>query len=162
LLGKAGSTGNVSGPHLHFELRHWNQPVDPFSYLPPAADPQPTEAPPTTFAWPVEGYISQFYSSEHPAIDIAAKEGTPIMAAAAGVIVKAGWADEGPGNCIVIDHGNEMFTRYTHLLDYQVKVGDTVSQGQQIGRVGSTGMATGPHLHFEVILKIDPLTVLPD
>jgi murein DD-endopeptidase MepM/ murein hydrolase activator NlpD len=162
LLGKSGSTGSASGPHLHFELRHWNQPVDPLSYLPSVADHQPAEDPPTTFVWPVEGYITQPYSPEHPAIDIAAEEGTPVVAATAGVVVAAGWDDAGAGNFIVINHGDKTFTRYTHLLDYQVKAGDTVSQGQQIGRVGSTGMATGPHLHFEVTLKIDPQALLPE
>jgi len=117
----------------------------------------PTEA--LDLVWPVEGHITQPYSSEHYAIDIAAEEGTPVVAAAAGTVVAAEWADR-HGNLVAIDHGGGMITRYTHLLDYQVAVGDNVNQGQQIGRVGSTGESTGPHLHFELILKIDPTPLL--
>jgi murein DD-endopeptidase MepM/ murein hydrolase activator NlpD len=117
----------------------------------------PTEA--LDLVWPVEGHITQPYSSEHYAIDIAAEEGTPVVAAAAGTVVAAEWADR-HGNLVAIDHGGGMITRYTHLLDYQVAVGDNVNQGQQIGRVGSTGESTGPHLHLELILKIDPTPLL--
>jgi murein DD-endopeptidase MepM/ murein hydrolase activator NlpD len=124
------------------------------------ATPQKTSTATLNLVWPVEGYITQPYSPEHPAIDIAAEEGTPIVAAAAGVVVAAGWDDAGAGNFIVINHGDMTFTRYTHLLDYQVEIGDEVSQGQKIGRVGSTGESTGPHLHFELMLKIDPTPLL--
>ena len=122
---------------------------------------QITQSPTATLdlVWPVEGHITQPYSSEHYAIDIAAEEGTPVVAAAAGTVVAAEWADR-HGNLVAIDHGGGMITRYTHLLDYQVAVGDNVNQGQQIGRVGSTGESTGPHLHFELILKIDPTPLL--
>jgi murein DD-endopeptidase MepM/ murein hydrolase activator NlpD len=122
---------------------------------------QITQSPTATLdlVWPVEGHITQPYSSEHYAIDIAAEEGTPVVAAAAGTIVAAEWADR-HGNLVAIDHGGGLITRYTHLLDYQVAVGDQVDQGEQIGRVGSTGESTGPHLHFELILKIDPTPLL--
>jgi murein DD-endopeptidase MepM/ murein hydrolase activator NlpD len=135
-------------------------PVAPVTQ-PPAATtmPQKTSTPPLNLVWPVEGHITQPYSPEHYAIDIAAKEGTPVVAAASGTIVAAEWADR-HGNLVAIDHGDGLITRYTHLLDYQVKVEDQVNQGQQIGRVGSTGESTGPHLHFELILKIDPIPLL--
>jgi murein DD-endopeptidase MepM/ murein hydrolase activator NlpD len=122
---------------------------------------QITQSPTATLdlVWPVEGHITQPYSPEHYAIDIAAEEGTPVVAAAAGTVVAAEWADR-HGNLVAIDHGGGLITRYTHLLDYQVAVGDQVDQGQQIGRVGSTGESTGPHLHFELILKIDPTPLL--
>jgi murein DD-endopeptidase MepM/ murein hydrolase activator NlpD len=122
---------------------------------------QITQSPTATLdlVWPVEGHITQPYSSEHYAIDIAAEEGTPVVAAAAGTVAAAEW-DDRHGNLSAIDHGGGMITRYTHLLDYQVAVGDYVDQGQQIGRVGSTGESTGPHLHFELILKIDPTPLL--
>jgi murein DD-endopeptidase MepM/ murein hydrolase activator NlpD len=121
--------------------------------------PQETPTSPLDLVWPVEGYITQPYSSEHYALDIAAKQGSPVVAAAAGTVVVAGWADR-HGNLVAIDHGDGLITRYTHLLDYQVEVGDQVDQGQPIGRVGSTGESTGPHLHFELILKIDPTPLL--
>ena len=119
----------------------------------------PTAIPEFIFIWPVEGHITQPYSPEHYAIDIAAEEGTPVVAAAAGTVVAAEW-DDRCGNLVALDHGDGLITRYTHLLDYQVAVGDQVDQGQQIGRVGSTGESTGPHLHFELIIKIDPTPLL--
>jgi murein DD-endopeptidase MepM/ murein hydrolase activator NlpD len=112
-----------------------------------------------TLIWPVDGHITQGYSDEHPALDIAAKQGTPVIAAAAGVVVVAA-RDEVYGYYIIIDHGNGLRTLYSKLLDYQVEIGDEVTQGQQIGRVGSTGNSTGPHLHFEVRQQINPLPLL--
>lgn len=127
----------------------------------PTAVTLPQEPPASTFdlVWPVEGRITQPYSPEHYALDIAAEEGTPVVAAAVGTVVAAEWADR-HGNLVAIDHGDGLITRYTHLLDFQVEVGDQVDQGQQIGRVGSTGESTGSHLHFELILKIDPTPLL--
>jgi murein DD-endopeptidase MepM/ murein hydrolase activator NlpD len=114
-----------------------------------------------TLVWPIEGRITQTYSDKHPALDIAAKEGTPVVAVAAGVVVFVGW-DEVYGNNVIIDHGNGLRTFYSKLLDYQVEIGDEVNTGQQIGKVGSTGQATGPHLHFELRQNINPLPLLPD
>jgi murein DD-endopeptidase MepM/ murein hydrolase activator NlpD len=85
----------------------------------------------------------------HTGIDFQASMGTPVRAAGAGTIVSAGWRG-GYGNCIIIDHGNSLATLYGHLSAINVNVGDRVSKGQFIGRAGSTGMSTGPHLHFEV------------
>jgi murein DD-endopeptidase MepM/ murein hydrolase activator NlpD len=121
----------------------------------------PLTAPETTLTlvWPVEGHITQTYSDNHPALDIAAKEGDPVVAVAAGVVVFVGW-DDVYGNNVVIDHGDGLRTFYSKLLDYQVEIGDEVTEGQQIGRVGSTGQATGPHLHFELHQNINPLPLL--
>ena len=91
-------------------------------------------------------------ANEFDSIDIAAKTGDRISAAAGGKVVLASWSG-GYGNCILIDHGNGMKTRYAHLSGYNVKVGDIVTRGEQIGRAGSTGNSTGPHLHFEVIVN---------
>jgi beta-lactamase regulating signal transducer with metallopeptidase domain len=121
---------------------------------------------PGSLLWPVEGEITQPYSASHLALDIAAKSGTPVAAAAAGVVTVAGWDNvHGYGNMVVIDHGGGLSTFYSHLTDYQVEVGNRVTAGQVIGRVGSTGRATGPHLHFEVRQgdeRINPLALLQD
>ena len=98
----------------------------------------------------------------HPGIDLAATSGTPIHAAAAGVVVTAGDCG-GYGNCVVIDHGMSLATLYGHQSQLLVQVGEHVEAGQVIGLVGSTGASTGPHLHFEVRLHglpIDPLLAL--
>jgi murein DD-endopeptidase MepM/ murein hydrolase activator NlpD len=105
------------------------------------------------WAWPVVGggnYISQYYSSYHPAIDIAAKYGTPEVAARAGRVVWAGWKSGGGAYQVWIDHGNGIYTNEMHMSAVLVSVGQYVAKGQQIGRVGMTGNATGPHCHFEV------------
>jgi len=103
------------------------------------------------FAWPVAGgYISQYYHYGHYAIDIAADRGTAVKAAAAGTVTFAGWKNNGGGYQIWISHGSGLYTTYNHLSSVSVGRGQHVSRGQQIGRVGASGNATGPHLHFEV------------
>lgn len=98
----------------------------------------------------------------HEGLDFGAPVGTPIRAAAAGVVV---YAERHPayGNQVDIDHGNGLVTRYAHASRLDVTAGDIVRQGQKIAEVGSTGRSTGPHLHFEVRLDgvaKDPLTYL--
>lgn len=87
--------------------------------------------------------------SRHEGVDFVAPLGTPIVAAAGGVVVAAEWHAE-YGNMIDIDHGNGLKTRYAHASKSLVKVGDLVRAGQEVARVGSTGRSTGAHLHFEV------------
>jgi len=110
--------------------------------------------------WPTEGHrITQYYRWSHHAIDIGNPIGKPIYAADAGTIEFAGWGT-GYGNEIVIDHGGGKKTRYAHASRLFAGKGDTVSKGQTIAAVGSTGNSTGPHLHFEVIIngiKYNPL-----
>lgn len=89
------------------------------------------------------------YSRMHQGIDFAAPTGTPVLASARGRVVKAGWGG-GYGNVVHIDHGSGTVTRYAHLSRINVKVGDRVDQSQRVGAVGSTGLSTGPHLHYEV------------
>jgi murein DD-endopeptidase MepM/ murein hydrolase activator NlpD len=103
--------------------------------------------------WPVAGYnyISQYYWSGHRAIDIAAAEGTPVVASSGGTVVFAGNRGyTGGGNVIWVEVGTKLYETYNHLSYIGVRVGQRVSGGQVIGRVGHTGEATGPHLHFEV------------
>jgi murein DD-endopeptidase MepM/ murein hydrolase activator NlpD len=98
----------------------------------------------------------------HPGVDFEASSGTPIHAAAAGVVVIAGDCG-GYGNCVVIDHGTQLATVYGHQSALVAQVGDHVNAGEVIGLVGSTGLSTGPHLHFEVRLRgitIDPVSTL--
>ena len=85
----------------------------------------------------------------HEGIDFLADPGSPIVAAAAGVVVFAGFHPQ-YGYVIDIDHGNDLVTRYAHCSKLVVKEGDVVARGRKIGEVGSTGRSTGPHLHFEV------------
>jgi murein DD-endopeptidase MepM/ murein hydrolase activator NlpD len=113
----------------------------------------PTAAP-AALVWPVPaGSISQFYHAGHLALDIAASYGAQVSAAQAGVVTTAGWRNNGGGNVISIDHGNGMVTVYNHLGSIWVSPGQYVSAGQGIGGVGCTGMCTGPHVHFEVIVN---------
>lgn len=89
------------------------------------------------------------YSRMHQGIDFAASTGTPVLASASGRITRAGWGG-GYGNIVMIDHGKGIVTRYAHLSKISARAGQKVNQGEVIGRVGSTGMSTGPHLHYEV------------
>lgn len=86
----------------------------------------------------------------HKGLDIAAPKGTPVFATADGIVGFAGWNDGGYGRLVTLWHGAGYETRYAHLKKCEVDQGQRVRQGQCIGRVGATGRATGPHLHYEV------------
>lgn len=96
------------------------------------------------------------HRSMHEGLDFTANVGTPVAAAAGGVVVGANYHRE-YGNLIVIDHGMDLVTRYAHLSRMDVAVGQQVKQGQRIGAVGNTGRSTGAHLHFEVRAQGVPL-----
>jgi murein DD-endopeptidase MepM/ murein hydrolase activator NlpD len=112
-----------------------------------------------------EGFVGSSYGMRtdpftgqlamHAGVDFAAPAGTPIYAAAGGVVVSA---EKHPvyGNTVVLDHGNDLATLYAHGSRLLVKAGDLVKKGQKIAEVGSTGRSTGPHLHFEVHVKGQP------
>lgn len=105
-------------------------------------------------AWPVPGgAISQSFHAGHLALDIAAPYGSQIVAAQGGTVTSAGWRNNGGGNVVSIDHGNGMVTVYNHLAAPWVSAGQYVAAGQGIGAVGCTGLCTGPHVHFEVIVN---------
>lgn len=123
--------------------------------------------------WPLRGRISSGYGYRrhpifrvrrmHTGIDIAAPSGTPIRAAAGGTVVHASrWG--GYGNCVIVDHGSNMATLYGHCSRFAVTEGQHVNRGDTIAYVGSTGLATGPHLHFETRRNgrpVDPTQYLP-
>jgi len=116
-----------------------------------------------TFVWPTSGTISQPFRSYHPGIDIANSSLPPVLATDSGTVMVAGWHPYGYGNYILIDHGNGYRSLYAHLSAIYVVTGQTVNRGDAIGKVGSTGRSTGPHLHFEIILNgvhLNPLTLL--
>lgn len=125
------------------------------------------------FAWPVQGRVSGRFGNQriyngrpgsaHSGMDIAAAQGTPVKAPAAGVVT---FADPGlylTGGTVLLDHGHGISSNFLHLSRLDVAVGDRVEQGQVIGAVGATGRATGPHLHWGMSwfdVRIDPLLVL--
>jgi murein DD-endopeptidase MepM/ murein hydrolase activator NlpD len=99
----------------------------------------------------------------HAGMDIDGERGDLVIAPANGVVTEAGWKG-GYGNMIEVDHGNGLKTRYGHLSKIEVQVGDTLSRGQLMAYVGSTGRSTGPHLHYELRLNdrpINPRRFLP-
>ena len=125
---------------------------------------------------PTQGWLTSAFSSmrshpilhvsrPHEGIDVTAPMGSPIEAPAAGVVRDAGW-ESGYGNTIVIDHGFGTVTKFAHASKILVREGQRVERGQRIALVGNTGLATGPHLHYEVHVNgraVDPLRyVLPE
>ncbi len=124
-----------------------------------------TTTAPGALSWPVTGTITSPFGYRnnpfgggmefHQGLDIAAPMGTTVTAASSGTIISAGWYG-GYGNYILIDHGGGMATGYGHLSQIFVAAGQQVQKGQAIGAVGSTGMSTGPHLHFEVRINGKP------
>ena len=96
----------------------------------------------------------------HAGLDFRGPIGAPIYAAAKGVISFAG-VKSGYGNCIEVDHGNGLLTRYAHMSAFRAVIGQLVSAGDAIGAIGSTGRSTGPHLHFEVRINDSPVNPRP-
>ncbi|MBN3942432.1 M23 family metallopeptidase [Nostoc sp. NMS9] len=124
-----------------------------------------TPVPTSNLIWPTKGFISQgFHKYQHEGIDIAGASGTPVVAAASGTVVKAGWDNWGLGNAITIKHLDGSITVYGHNRRLLVSKGQQVIQGQMIAEMGSTGNSTAPHLHFEVHpngrIAVDPLRLL--
>jgi len=118
--------------------------------------------------WPVKGTLTSRFgrrgSRMHDGIDIGAKAGTPVYASAAGEVVYSDQRLSGYGKLIIIRHRHDLFTAYAHNQRNLVRKGDKVKAGSVIARVGQTGRATGPHLHFEVRrgpTPVDPLAYLP-
>ncbi len=121
------------------------------------------------YIWPARGLLTSGYGWRwgrmHAGIDIAADVGTPIYAAANGVVEYSDWNSGGYGNLVDVRHPDGTLTRYAHLSRSLVREGQQVRQGEQIAEMGSTGYSTGPHLHFEVHPKdegaVNPIAYLP-
>ena len=118
--------------------------------------------------WPVKGELTSRFGNRsgrhHDGIDIGARKGTSVVAAAEGKVMFAGWGPTGYGLMIIIKHKNDLTTVYAHNSHIHVYKNQIVKQGQRIASVGSTGRSTGPHLHFEVrndSHPINPLNYLP-
>lgn len=137
-----------------------------------ASTPAPVRDGGGRFCWPTPSttYITSPFGTRfhpvqkrnktHTGIDIGAGHGASIVAAESGTVLRAGW-NSGYGNYVVIDHGSGVQTLYGHCSALTVKTGQSVSRGQQIALVGSTGVSTGPHLHFEVLINgsyTDPMS----
>ncbi len=107
----------------------------------------------TGLLWPTTSRrITQYFSWRHVGIDIAAPLGTPIYATESGIVETAGWNRGGYGYQIIINHGNNLKSRYAHNSKLFVVVGQRVEKGEVISLMGSTGRSTGPHLHFEIMV----------
>jgi murein DD-endopeptidase MepM/ murein hydrolase activator NlpD len=127
----------------------------------------PLPACPIRLAAPSAGPLTDLFGPRghrfHSGIDYSAPTGAPVTAAAGGRVTFAGWSDGGWGRIVTIAHSNGVQTLYAHLSRVGVRVGQRVRARQRIGRVGASGNASGPHLHFEVRLRgaaVDPLTGL--
>lgn len=122
------------------------------------------------YIWPAEGVFTSGYGRRwgrmHRGIDIAAPIGTPIVAAAPGEVLFAGWNNGGYGNLVKLRHPDGSLTLYAHNNKVLVRKGQEVDQGQQIAEMGNTGRSTGPHLHFEIHPSgkgaVNPLAYLPE
>lgn len=167
------------------ELARANDLISPFDVVPGMLlflpNVQPTEAlarlqkvreEENRYVWPVHGRLTSYFgprnlgmgtSSFHRGIDIATSWGTPVGASRAGTVTYAGWSTQGYGNLVKVRHAGGAETWYGHFSSIAVGVGEYVNQGSIVGYIGSTGISTGPHLHFELYeagRAIDPLGIL--
>jgi LysM repeat protein len=131
------------------------------------AVPTPSRGGDLRFHWPAAGELASGFGYRwgrlHNGIDLAAETGAPVTASQGGYVTYAGWWS-GYGYTVILDHYHGYTSLYGHLSDYNVVTGEYVSAGARIGKIGSTGYSTGPHLHFEIRYQgapINPLSVLP-
>ncbi|MDH6092056.1 peptidoglycan DD-metalloendopeptidase family protein [Anabaenopsis arnoldii] len=166
------SLGNRRGTIVTPQLQPQLPPlaaVDQYLPQPIDATTPPLSTASTTYMWPAQGVLTSGYGRRwgrmHRGIDIANATGTPIYAAADGVVETSGWNRGGFGILVDIRHSDGSLTRYAHNNRTLVRVGQQVTKGQQIAEMGSTGFSTGPHTHFEIHPSgkgaIDPIALLP-
>ena len=165
----SASLGAMRGRTVSPDLPPLTAAVD--RYLPRAIDPtMPAPSTMTTaYIWPAKGVLTsgfgQRWGRPHKGIDVANGTGTPIYAAADGVVEKAGWNRGGYGNLVDIRHDDGSMTRYGHNSKILVQAGQQVRQGDTIALMGSTGFSTGPHTHFEIHASgkgaVNPVALLP-
>ena len=167
----APSSGEASGLLQTFTYQ-WGRPgVEDVAAAAPAALPYVDSGPLFRFRWPLDGEITTYFGERgplsprgHAGLDIANVWGAPVRAVEEGRVVAALAVETGYGWHVIIDHGNETTSLYGHLSAFEVDEGQWVARGQRIGAVGSTGLSTGPHLHFELRRRgrlQDPLLLLP-
>jgi murein DD-endopeptidase MepM/ murein hydrolase activator NlpD len=169
----SGTLDGVYGERLQHAVRRYQRfaglatdgLAGPATILALRSSPPPRS--PLRLSWPLELRVGDVFGPRgdrfHAGIDLPANAGAPVRAARAGRVVFAGWDEGGFGNLVVLAHGRGVTTWYAHLSRVAVAAGDRVGRGSRVGRVGSTGHSTGPHLHFEVRLRgasVDPLTAL--
>lgn len=186
VIAHVGSTGWSTGPHLHFEVRQGVVAMDPLSHIVIPSetysnfnaiiDEKKAELSPTAnipqLAAPINMELAtlseRIYGNGgyygHNGIDITAEYGTPVCAVADGKVVAADWLG-GYGMCVILEHDGYL-TLYAHLGELEATHGSDIKAGEQLGSVGSTGQATGNHLHFEIITAsddiVDPTEYLPE
>lgn len=145
----------------------------PLPVAPPAAVSAPGVVGSNGWVWPTSGGVGSGFGArlhpvlgyyrQHDGLDIGGASGQDIWASAPGTVIFAGWRG-GYGNAVIIQHDNGISTLYAHMSSIGTSVGATVGAGTRIGAVGSTGLSTGPHLHFEVRVNgtpVDPRGYLP-
>jgi len=123
----------------------------------------------TPSIWPLAGWLSSGYGNRkdpfdgsadfHPGLDIAANRGTPVRATADGTVLTAGY-NGNYGNSVLIEHGFSISTRFGHMSRLAVRAGQAIRRGDVVGYVGSTGRATGSHLHYEILVNGSPINPL--
>ncbi|CAA9302354.1 Putative peptidase [uncultured Coleofasciculus sp.] len=163
LVASAPAPTDRYNPSLRTPVGETVSPEIPALYPPDS----PTQS--NSYIWPAKGVLTSGYGWRwgrmHKGIDIAAPVGTPVVAAAPGVVAKAGWNSGGYGNLVEIQHPDGSLTLYAHNNRILVRRGQEVTQGQQIAEMGSTGHSTGPHTHFEVHTTgrgaVNPIAFLP-
>jgi murein DD-endopeptidase MepM/ murein hydrolase activator NlpD len=162
-IARVGSSGKASFSHCHFELRIQGTQINPQRVMRLSSPVLPVTGTQDGWLWPVPdfAYCSRAFTGakEHAGLDICGAYDTPIYAAAAGTVLAAEETSVGDGVYVVLDHGSGITSKYAHCSTLAVQAGDTVTAGQLIAYMGSTGNSTGNHCHLEICedgVPVDP------